>query len=139
MKVFYSKVRLALADGYTDFDRRVYSKMDGYLYSFTGLRGDAKSLYKKVVAGTERRVKLVQAPTWEDQRPYVERADVVIWACGYETNKVPLYAMDGQLIKRMQRVPRTQCNISTQLQLVTSNSTVLNKVYGMGIGYPTHT
>ena len=67
VKVFYSKVRLALADGYTDFDRRVYSKMDGYLYSFTGLRGDAKSLYKKVVAGTERRVKLVQAPTWEDQ------------------------------------------------------------------------
>ena len=64
---------------------------------------------------------------------------MVIWACGYETNKVPLYAMDGQLIKRMQRVPRTQCNISTQLQLVTTNSTVLNKVYGMGIGYPTHT
>lgn len=31
-------------------------RKDGYVYAFTGLRGDAKNLYKDVTMGKEKRV-----------------------------------------------------------------------------------
>jgi hypothetical protein len=34
----------------------VFSNKNGYLYSFTGLRGDAKTLYKQIKEGKEKRV-----------------------------------------------------------------------------------
>ena len=46
IRVFYGKVESAIADGYTDFDANAFSAKRGFLYSFTGLRGDAKRLYR---------------------------------------------------------------------------------------------
>jgi hypothetical protein len=46
IKVFYSRVKEAEFDGYTDFKALNFSNKNGFLYSFTGLRGDAKKLYK---------------------------------------------------------------------------------------------
>ena len=65
IKVFYSKVKNAEFDGFTDFKQVCFSNKNGYLYSFTGLRGDAKSLYKSVMKGDEKRVQLVKAETTE--------------------------------------------------------------------------
>lgn len=83
IRVFYNKVSDAVQDGYTEFASDKFKKKDGYLYSFTGLRGDAKELYLKIQRGQEKRVALIQARTPDEQREYVERADIVIWACGY--------------------------------------------------------
>jgi hypothetical protein len=33
--------------------------------------------------GDEKRVKLVKAETPELQKPHLEEADLIIWACGY--------------------------------------------------------
>jgi hypothetical protein len=44
----------------------VFSNKNGYLYSFTGLRGDAKTLYKAIKEGREKRVKLIKCPKPED-------------------------------------------------------------------------
>jgi hypothetical protein len=63
IKVFYSTVNHAKQDGYKDFNPKLFSRNDGYLYSYTGLRGNAKALYKRVHSGTERRIKLIQAVT----------------------------------------------------------------------------
>jgi hypothetical protein len=57
--VFYSKVKNAEADGYNEYDKNLFSNRDGYLYSYTGLRGDAKRLYKKIKKGKEKRVQLI--------------------------------------------------------------------------------
>jgi hypothetical protein len=38
-------------DGYNEFETEKFSKKDGYLYSFTGLRGDAKELYLRIMRG----------------------------------------------------------------------------------------
>lgn len=65
IKVFYSKVKEAEFDGYTDFKQLCFSNKNGFLYSFTGLRGDAKRLYKKIMKGEEKRVKIVKAETSE--------------------------------------------------------------------------
>ena len=66
-------------------------KKDGCLYSFTGLRGDAKQLYFDIYEGREKRVVLVRAPTVLEQRKIVADADMVVWACGYQTNHIPIY------------------------------------------------
>ena len=67
IKVFFKKAKAAEEVGYIDFDteERAKKKKDGYLYSFTGLRGDAKSLYLDVINGIERRVCFVKAETAE--------------------------------------------------------------------------
>jgi hypothetical protein len=59
IRVFYNKVSDAELDGYTEFEPEKFQKKDGYLYSFTGLRGDAKELYLRVMRGQERRVTLI--------------------------------------------------------------------------------
>jgi hypothetical protein len=61
----------------------VNREKDGYIYSFTGLRGDAKNLYKKIISGEDQRSKLVKAISSKEQLVHVQEADIVIWACGY--------------------------------------------------------
>ena len=90
IRVFYGKVESAIADGYTDYDKNAFSAKRGFLYSFTGLRGDAKRLYRSIKAGDERRVCLVRCPTEKEQAVHVENADLVIQAFGYNTNKVSI-------------------------------------------------
>ena len=53
LKVFFKSAAEAKEAGYTDFDEnaRAQKKKDGYVYSFTGLRGDAKQLYLDVTSG----------------------------------------------------------------------------------------
>lgn len=96
IKVFYAKVRDAIEDGYTNFKQSDFTNENGYLYSFTGLRGDAKELYRNITKGYERRVRLVKAESVEKQARYIDSADVVIWACGYKTNEVEISEMVSQ-------------------------------------------
>ncbi len=98
IKVFYSKVKDAEFDGYTDFKQLCFSNKNGFLYSFTGLRGDAKRLYKRIMKGEEKRVRLVKAETPELQKPHLEEADLIIWACGYQTQKIPIKDFEGKEI-----------------------------------------
>lgn len=70
--MFYPQVSQAKKDGYSEYKDNLFKKDKGYLYSFTGLRGDAKRLYKDIKEGKEKRVELVKAKTWDDQRKYVE-------------------------------------------------------------------
>ena len=46
IKVFYKRVQDAEKDGYTNYQRSDFQNENAYLYSFTGLRGDAKELYR---------------------------------------------------------------------------------------------
>jgi hypothetical protein len=59
IRVFYNRVADAEFDGYNEFESEKFSNKNGYLYSFTGLRGDAKELYLKINRGIEKRVKLI--------------------------------------------------------------------------------
>lgn len=99
IKVFYNKVSQAVEDGYNDYKHHCFKNKNGYLYSFTGLRGDAKNLYQDIVNGKEKRVQLVKAESWDDQQKYLEAADYVIIACGYQTNKISIKTTNGKEIK----------------------------------------
>lgn len=85
INVFYRQVKHAIEDGYNEYKSYCFRNKSGYLYSFTGLRGDAKRLYQDITKKKEDRVKLVQADTWEQQQKYVDAADYVILAWGYQT------------------------------------------------------
>ncbi len=81
IRVFYKNPELARKDGYK-FEDGMFSEK-GYVYPYTGLRGDAKHLYGEVSKGKEKRVQLIEAGSPHMQRVYVLWADLVIWACGY--------------------------------------------------------
>eukprot|EP00347_Sterkiella_histriomuscorum_P013633 403363974 len=139
IRVFYNKVSDAEQDGYTEFESDKFQKKDGYLYSFTGLRGDAKDLYLKIQRGQEKRVALIQAKTVEEQRQYVERADVVIWACGYQTSKLIIKDTDRRKLNLSQKVENTQYDVDGKCRLMLADGQVLAKVFGCGIAYPVRT
>ena len=63
--MFYGSVKQAKADNYTEFSDFVFSNQNGFVYSYTGLRGDAKQLYRKIKKGDEKRVQLVKCETTE--------------------------------------------------------------------------
>lgn len=56
IRVFYDTVKDAKKDGYHDYDKKDFPKDSCILYGFTGLRGDAKDLHKKIVTGKEKRI-----------------------------------------------------------------------------------
>ena len=113
----------------------MFSNKKGFLYSFTGLRGDARNLYKKVVSGNEKRVKLVKAPTVADQLKHVEGADLVIVACGYLTQYMNVKE-DQKLVPLWSKQPFTQFDVDNKCRLCTNDGNLLMKVFGSGLAFP---
>ena len=95
IRVFYPTVNDAYKDSYYDF----LADKNGYIYSYTGLRGNAKALFKDIDHGKESRVKLIETPSYKEQRKHVEKADLVIYACGYESNEINILHHEGEKIK----------------------------------------
>ena len=94
--MFYSTVKAAKEDNYCQYNEHVFTNPNGYVYSYSGLRGDSKRLFRDVNRGFEKRVKFVKAPTVQDQAEHIKNADLVIWACGYQTNKLTIKDHEGK-------------------------------------------
>ena len=114
-------------------------KKGGCLYSFSGLRGDAKRLYLDVAEGTEKRVALVKAPTVPEQREVIEGADLVVWACGYQTNQIPIYDVNKKELTLSQKVPNTQFDVDGKCRIMLADGNVLQKCFAFGVGFPVRT
>ena len=69
----------------------------------------------------------------------IEGADLVIWACGYQTKKIPIYDTDQHELKLSQMVPGTQFDVDLKCRVMLKDGHVLNKVLACGIGYPART
>ena len=92
IKVYYSTLTGAHADEYHDGDGTSTSKSpNSIVYPFTGIRGDAKDLWRKARRGGEPRLQLVRADNHQDQRPIVKAGDIVVFATGYQSRHVPIY------------------------------------------------
>lgn len=98
IRVFYNSVQQAIDDDYTIYHKEWFTKKTGLLYGFTGLRGDAKDLYLKIAKGNEPRVKLIKAETYKEQEQFVKESDFVIWACGYQSNRLHITDHKGKKI-----------------------------------------
>jgi hypothetical protein len=95
IRVFYNTVKVAKSDGYTQYNEQTFSNPNGFLYSYTGLRGDSRRLYYRIRTGAEKRVQCIKTPTPQDQAKYLREADLVIWACGFTTNPIPIKDQEG--------------------------------------------
>lgn len=96
-------------------------------------------MYKAIQSGAEKRVRLVKAPTPADQEKYLESADIVIWACGYQTNRIPVKDIDNKVIQMSAKVPFTQFDVDSRCRIITSDNGLLMKTFGTGLAYPVRT
>ena len=101
MRLYYRSAAEAERDGYTDLNALSNS---GRVNSFSGLRGEAKHLFKEIAAGREQRVQLVSIPPQASNKQIgqgrwwssvLADAAVVVLATGLQTNQVPVLQSDG--------------------------------------------
>ena len=96
-------------------------------------------MYKAIHNGTEKRVSLVKATTPDQQAEHLKDADLIIWAAGYQTNKMVLKDHDNKPIKLSAKVPFTQFDVDQRCRIITSDNQLLLKTFGTGIAYPLRT
>jgi len=98
--VHYGKKETAIADGYTEFSSKCVNGY-GVVHPFTGIRGDAKQLWRNIRNNTKKNnICLVKCPEPEKQKEELSTSDVVIWACGYESKHVPIKVSQDPLNKK---------------------------------------
>jgi hypothetical protein len=116
IKVFYSTKGEADHDHYNE--GIVLNKITGQINPFGGLRGDAKELWRSIRSSRETRVRLLQvkgnigiasSPALNNTQSFggmkqsivdklLDEAVVIVWACGYNTNIMPIYDANNQLL-----------------------------------------
>ena len=131
IRVHYQNVQQAKSDFYFDYDKNLDLSKGGIVYPFTGIRGDSKELWNRIKRNDIRHVELVRAETTQEQASFMQGSDIVIIACGYETNQVPILDSHGQqmaLLRKSQTA--SDKNGSRQYQPecvdVTSNCVIKN-------------
>ena len=69
----------------------------------------------------------------------METADLVVWACGYQTNRIPVKDVDNKVITMSAKVPFTQFDVDQRCRIITSDNGLLMKTFGTGLAYPVRT
>lgn len=81
----------------------------------------------------------MKAVTVEEQRIHVDEADLVIWACGYQSNEIPIID-SGKPIKYSTQIPNTQHDVDGKCRIMLSEpNIVLSKCFAAGVGFPVRT
>ena len=96
VRVFYACKKDAELDNYDNIGH--INKLTGQIHPFGGLRGDAKELWRGIKQGREQRVRLLKSAGQSMQAKMYEEASIIIWACGYSTNTVPILCPDGSSV-----------------------------------------
>jgi lysine/ornithine N-monooxygenase len=138
IKVYYSSEREALNDGYNQYDPKKAVNKNGNVFPFIGIRGDAKELYRKIISGKETRVKLLRCDTLLKQKEYCQNASIVVWACGYTTNEIPLLDHSTKKHVDLTRDENRQIEVDKELNFKEKSGSVIAKLFGIGQGYSTH-
>ena len=139
IKINYKSSEEAQMDGFTNFNKDVINSK-GNIYPFTGLRGDAKELWRKVkVLRTEKRIEFVQANSYPLQKQAIKTSNIIIWAWGYESLQLPFFeynSVTGRKEKlEFKRMGNYQYEVDNDLRLIPKNSEKLFNIFGIGLGY----
>lgn len=113
IRVFYGTPGEARNDGYENIG--IVNKSTGQIHPFGGLRGDAKALWRNIRDQKETRVRLIKAPGPSIQNKLFEDASVIIWACGYKTNVMPIRDVEGNCIPLRMEVGQVAVNDLSQI------------------------
>lgn len=126
-------------DGYTYFTKSCINSK-GYIYPFTGLRGDSKQLWRQVkILKTEKRVEFVKATTYTAQKSAIKDSGAIIWACGYESKPIPITHLNPlnnvQETLEFRKAGNSQFEVDDNLKLIIKNSSQDYNIFGIGLGY----
>ena len=69
----------------------------------------------------------------------MEGADLVIWACGYQSNAIKILDINKKELELSQKVPNTQFDVDGKNRIMLADGNVLNKVLACGVGFPVRT
>ena len=138
IKVHYPSEQDAINDNYTVYERKNAVNKNGNVYPFIGLRGDSKELYRNITKGLEKRIKLIKTETWEDQKRIIlQEESVVIWACGYETQVIPISDSKGNMMEFNLTDDGGMFEVDKELRIIDKNKNFIKNFYGIGQGYAT--
>jgi len=137
IRVYYPTEEEAFYDGYKDFDKSKAINKSGNVYPFIGIRGDSKELYRSIVKGREKRVKLIRCDNWDNYKNYINTGSIVIWACGYETQNITVYDNRNHLIEFNNNEEKKMFEVNKELQILDKNKIPIKNLYGIGQGYST--
>lgn len=124
------------------------------MYPFTGLRGDAKELWRRARRNQEPKLTLVRADTPQEQKHVLKSSDIVIFATGYQSKHVPVFDQNGQKVhfkmlgspaQSNVQGPTSTYEVDAHCRLLPINSStspakplesvVGGGIFGIGLGY----
>ena len=138
IKVHYQSEQDAINDNYTIYEKKNAVNKNGNVFPFIGLRGDSKELYRNIVNGNEKRVILIKADSWEEQKKIISHQECsVIWACGYETQNIPIIDAKGNVVDLNCTDDGGMYEVDKELRILDKNKNPFRNFYGIGQGYAT--
>lgn len=142
VRLYYNSAAEAKKDSYFDFDDSCTSH-SGRINPFSGLRGDAKLLYKQILSGTEKRVQLCKAGAAAANLPVgkgalwksvLAGAEAVVVATGLQTAMVPITDPDGSVVEFLTDA-QGQLKADDQGRLLRSTGLPVPNIFGIGVGH----
>ncbi|OWZ23758.1 hypothetical protein PHMEG_0001328 [Phytophthora megakarya] len=134
VRCYYGTKKEAEADG-ADASRVDRS---GCVNTFTGLREDAKRLFKSVMSGREMRVRLFQV-SQQGSHALTDKAystaSAIVWGAGYKTNLLPGFDETGNLLIFRQDNGVVKLDNKARLQLRGPVKGKCPSVLGLGLGF----
>ena len=137
IRVYYHSEEEAHLDGYNEFEKSKAINKSGNVYPFIGIRGDAKELYRNIVRNREKKVKLIKSELWESQRNHINPGNIVIWACGYETQNITFYDSKNQEVEFIYTGENNMFEVDKELRILDKNKIPIKNLFGIGQGYST--
>jgi len=142
IRLYYNSAAEAKRDGYTEIDDGSTSS-SGRINPFSGLRGDAKALYREILKGSEKRVQLIKIATDSSASPIgkgalwkslLQGVEAVVLAIGMQTNKVPVLRPDGSEVAMLMDGQGMQKS-DERGRLLMSDGTACPNIFGIGVGH----
>ena len=63
----------------------------------------------------------------------------MLWACGYQSNAIPIHDVNKKELVLSQKVPHTQFDVDGKSRIMLEDGQVLQKCFAFGVGFPVRT
>jgi hypothetical protein len=99
IRLCFDDVTAARAAGYADFTAADVCALTGKVFRFGGLRYAARDLYEAIASGrSDVELERLNEPPEAQLRRHVERGRLLVVACGYVPNLLPIRSPAGTLV-----------------------------------------
>ncbi len=128
VRLFYESVAEAHADHYKFDPVQDVCPKTGRVYRYSGLREDAKTLYKAIVAQQEPRVQI------RNCHGNLDSASTIIQAIGYKARHIPLYDAQGNEISPL-RNEQGKVEVDEHARVFDGAHAIIPGVFAIGHGH----